>query len=90
MRSLSTTAPVPLTCFSQEARDAFYMKNYPDWFASIDKTLIKKPDGSFVVVTEDELAALRRDNRLTTVMPKAMAGQVTDYTQKPILMLRED
>ena len=26
------------------------MKNYPDWFASIDKTLIKKPDGSFVVV----------------------------------------
>jgi hypothetical protein len=41
-------------------------------------------------VTQDELAALRRDNRLTTVMPKAMAGQVTDYTQKPILMLRED
>jgi hypothetical protein len=52
MRSLSTTAPVPLTCFSQEARDAFYMKNYPDWFASIDKTLIKKPDGSFVVSTQ--------------------------------------
>jgi hypothetical protein len=80
----------PLTPFSQEARDAFYMKNYPDWFASIDKTLIKKPDGSFVVVTQDELAALRRDNRLTTVMPKAMGGQVTDYTQKPILMFRDD
>jgi hypothetical protein len=41
-------------------------------------------------VTQDELAALRRDNRLTTVMPKAMGGQVTDYTQKPILMLRDD
>jgi hypothetical protein len=65
------------------------MKNYPGWFASIDRTLVKRQDGTFVV-TDEELAALRRKNRLTTVMPKAMGGQVTDYTQKPILMIRDE
>jgi hydrogenase maturation factor HypF (carbamoyltransferase family) len=66
------------------------MKNYPDWFASIDRTLVRRQDGTFVVVTDEELAVLRRENRLTTVMPKAMGGQVTDYTQKPVLMMRDE
>jgi hypothetical protein len=65
------------------------MKNYPDWFASVGKTLVKKPDGSFVALDDVQVAKLRKENKLTFEVPKAMGGQVVDYTQKPILMLKE-
>lgn len=65
------------------------MKNYPDWFASIGKTLIKKADGTFMTVNDKVLEELKRANRLTLEIPKAMNGQVTDLTQKPILVLKE-
>ena len=74
---------------SQEARDAFYMKNYPDWFASVGKTLVRKADGSFVALDDAEVAQLRRDNKLSLEIPRAMGGQVVDYTQKPVLVLKE-
>ena len=75
--------------YTQEALNAYYMKNYPDFFASTGKTLVRKPDGSVLLLTETEVDQLTRDNKLTTEMPRAMKGQVADLTQKPILVLKE-
>jgi hypothetical protein len=65
------------------------MKNYPDFFAAVGKTLVKKPDGTFMMVDDSVLQELKRTNKLTTETPMAMGGRVTDLTQKPVLMLRE-
>lgn len=73
----------------KEARNAFYMKNYPDWFAAVGKTMVKKPDGSFVVLDDAELAELKAQNRIGIEYPTAMGGRVTDLTQKPILVLKD-
>ncbi|KAG7338159.1 hypothetical protein IV203_026027 [Nitzschia inconspicua] len=73
----------------KEARDAFYMKNYPDWFASVGKSMVKKPDGSFMVVTDEELAALKAQNRIGLEYARTMGGKVADITQKPIMVLKE-
>ena len=43
----------------QEARNAYYMKNYPDFFASVGKTMVKKSDGSFFLV--DDIVSLLVD-----------------------------
>jgi hypothetical protein len=74
---------------SQQARDAYYMKNYPDFFQTIGKTLVKKQDGTYMTVDDAELEALKQGNKLTVEIPKAMGGRVNDITQKPILILRE-
>lgn len=63
------------------------MKNYPDWFATIGKVLIKKPDGTFMVVTASEADELKRAGKLSSEIPRAMGGKIADYTQKPILVL---
>ena len=73
----------------KEAREAFYMKNYPDWFASVGKTLVKKPDGTYITFDESDIAQLKKQNKLTFEVPKAMGGQLVDYTQKPVLILKE-
>lgn len=73
----------------QEAQNAFYMKNYPDWFTTVGKTLVKKPDGSFMVVNDEELANLKAQNKIGIEYARAMGGKVTDVTQKPILVLKE-
>ena len=65
------------------------MRNYPDYFASIGKVMIKKPDGSFILVTDEEYEKLRKSNQLTIEIPKANGGRVTDWTQKPILVFKE-
>jgi len=65
------------------------MKNYPDYFTSVGKTLVKRPDGSFTLLSDREVDELKRNNKLTIEMPKAMGGQVTDLTQRPILVLKE-
>ena len=65
------------------------MKNYPDWFASVGKTLVKKSDGTFVALDDVEVAQLRKENKLTLEIPRTMGGQVVDYTQKPVLMLKD-
>lgn len=65
------------------------MKNYPDFFGSIGKTMVQKPDGTFLIVDSSELEQLRRDNRLVREMPKTLGGQFADLTQKPVLKLRD-
>ena len=65
------------------------MKNYPDWFATVGKNLVMKPDGTFMAVDDEELAQLKKDNKLTVEIPKTMGGRFTDLTQKPINMMKE-
>ena len=65
------------------------MKNYPDWFAAAGKTLVRKADGSFLALDDAQIAQLKRDNKLGFEIPRAMGGQVVDYTQKPVLILKE-
>lgn len=65
------------------------MKNYPDWFASIGKNLVKKSDGTFITVTDMELDQLKKDGRLTVEIPKAKGGKFTDVTQRPINVLKD-
>ena len=74
---------------TQAARDAYYNKNYPDFFATIDKTLIKKADGTFMLVSAPELEALRKGGKLIMAIPKTKGGKMVDYTQKPIMLLKE-
>lgn len=73
----------------REARNAFYMKNYPDWFASVGKTMVKKPDGTFIVVSDEELADLKAQNKVGLEYAKTMGGKIADVTQKPIMVLKE-
>ena len=73
----------------QESRDAYYIKNYPDYFSASGKTMVKKPDGGFVLVSDGELEELKRQNKLTYEVPKAMAGRVVDYTQKPVWIFKQ-
>ena len=77
-----------LVC-SQEARDAYYMKNYPDFFATMGKVMVKKPDGGFLLVSDAELEQLKRANKLTYEVPRAMGGKTVDTTIKPIWVLKE-
>jgi hypothetical protein len=65
------------------------MKNYPDFFATVGKQMIKKSDGTFMVVDDAELEQLKKANKLTLEYPKAMGGKVVDLTQKPIVVLKD-
>lgn len=65
------------------------MKNYPDVFAVSGKTMIKKADGTFLLVDGEELMALKKENKIGIENMKAMGGKVADLTQKPVLVLRE-
>ena len=65
------------------------MKNYPDWFASVGMNMIKKPDGTFMVVDDAELQKLKNENKVGLEYATTMGGRVMDLTQKPILVLRE-
>jgi hypothetical protein len=65
------------------------MKNYPDVFAVDGKTMLKKQDGSFMLVSNEEMMVLRRENKIGVESVKAMGGKVADLTQKPILVLKE-
>jgi hypothetical protein len=65
------------------------MKNYPDFFAAVGKSMVKKPDGTFMVVNDAELAALKSQNKIELEYPTALGGKVTDVTQKPVMVLRE-
>jgi len=72
------------------AKNAFYAKNYPDWFATLGKTMIQKEsDGTFIVVDDAELAKLRAENKISVKTARAMGGRVADMTQKPMLVLKE-
>jgi len=65
------------------------MKNYPDFFATVGQTLVKKSDGTFVTMADSEFNKLRKAGKIKVEIPKAMGGRVTDLTQKPIAVLVE-
>jgi hypothetical protein len=65
------------------------MKNYPDFFAALGKTLVKKTDGTFMAVDDSVLQELKRTNKVTVEIPRTMGGRITDLTQKPVLVMRE-
>lgn len=72
------------------AKNAFYAKNYPDWFATVGKTMImKESDGTFIVVDKAELAKLWDENKISVTTPTTMGGKIKDVTQKPMLVLKE-
>ena len=74
----------------QEALNAYYMKNYPDFFGSIGKVMIKKSsDNTFIVVSQMEAEQMKLDGKLSLEIPKARGGKIVDLTQKPILILKE-
>jgi hypothetical protein len=51
--------------------------------------MLKKQDGSFMLVSNEEMMVLRRENKIGVENVKAMGGKVADLTQKPILVLKE-
>ena len=65
------------------------MKNYPDFFATVGKKLVKKSDGTFLLVDDAEMEELLKNNRIGLEIPKAMGGKVNDLTQKPVMVLRD-
>jgi hypothetical protein len=73
----------------QEATRAYQVKNYPDFFSSYGKVMVMKEDGTFIILSEEELAPLRKAGKIKMVTPTAFKGQTLDYTQKPIRMLVE-
>jgi hypothetical protein len=74
----------------KEALYAYYMKNYPDFFNSIGQVMIKKAsDDTFLLVTPQEAERLKGLGKLTYEIPKTRGGTIVDYTQKPILVLKE-
>lgn len=74
---------------TREALNSFYQRNYPDVFASTGKTMVKKPDGTFDVFSDAEMAQLRKENKLGVEIPMAKGGKYQDLTQKRILILKE-
>jgi len=75
--------------YTKEALDAYNMKNYPDFFKSIGKVLVKMPDGTFQAFSDQEFESLKKENKIVLEIPRAMGGKVQDLTQKPILVMRE-
>jgi len=73
----------------QDARNAYYQKNYPDVFAVDNKSMVRKPDGSFMLVSDRELKRLKADSKIDIEIPRTMGGKIVDVTQKPVLILKE-
>ena len=65
------------------------MKNYPDVFAISDKRMVKKTDGSFVLLSSEEVKELNQAGKIKIEYPKSKGGRIADLTQKPILILAE-
>jgi hypothetical protein len=64
------------------------MKNYPDFFAVVGKSMVKKPDGTFMLVDDAEMVALIKENKIGIELPRTMGGKIQDVTQKPIMVLK--
>jgi hypothetical protein len=76
--------------YQQQNLQSYYMKNYPDFFATTGQTLIQKADGTYMIVNDREMVSLQKSNRLRYVTPTAMGGAIVDLTQKPIPVLKEE
>jgi hypothetical protein len=51
--------------------------------------MVMKQDGTFLLMSEDEITQLRNLGKIKTIQPKAFQGRTFDYTQKPIRVLIE-
>lgn len=89
IKSLQEQSAANREANARESLNAFYMKNYPDYFSSTGKNLVKKADGSYLTLTDEELLNLKRENKIGLEIPKAKGGKYQDLTQKPILVLKE-
>jgi hypothetical protein len=89
IKSLQETSAAHKDRYAREARDAYYMKNYPDYFAAVGMELVRKSDGSYASLDLAQVEQLKRENRLTLEVPKAMGGRITDLTQKPVWIMKE-
>jgi hypothetical protein len=65
------------------------MKNYVDYFATLNQVMIQKKDGTFFLVSNQEYDTLLRQNQLRFVQPTTRGGKMIDMTQKPIVVLKE-
>lgn len=78
--------------FFKDATLAYQMKNYPDFFASLNppKYMVMKPDRSgFLIFTEEELAPLKKAGKIKIEKATAFGGKTQDMTQKAMLVLVE-
>ena len=89
IKKLQEKSAVNADMYAREARNAYYMKNYPDFFETVGKKMVKKSDGSFFLVDDQELQKLLEDNKIAVEIPKTMGGKFTDLTQKPVMVLKE-
>jgi hypothetical protein len=51
--------------------------------------LVKKTDGTLMMIDDAVLQELKRNDQLTVEIPKTMGERITDLTQKPVLIMRE-
>ncbi|GAX10085.1 hypothetical protein FisN_2Lh354 [Fistulifera solaris] len=89
IRSLQEKSAMNRERYQQEALDAYYMKNYPDFFSVVGKTLVKKTDGTFVALADSEVEKLKQDGKVTFEIPRTKGGKLVDVTQKPNLVFKE-
>jgi len=86
----TTTQPKSKIIRQQEALNAYYMKNYPDSFAtSSDKKMVKKLDGSFALLSAKEVDNLNKEGKIRIEYPTSKGGRIADLTQKPIMVMKE-
>ena len=64
-------------------------RNYPDVFAVSDKRMVKRLDGTFALYSPEEVKELSKEGKITIEYPTTKNGQITDLTQKPVLVLNE-
>lgn len=70
---------------------AYQVKNYPEFFAALTppKYMVMKQDGTFMVLTGEELAPLKKAGKIKLKKATAFGGQTIDYSQKPVMTLVE-
>eukprot|EP00546_Thalassionema_frauenfeldii_P014344 CAMPEP_0178917310 /NCGR_PEP_ID=MMETSP0786-20121207/13174_1 /TAXON_ID=186022 /ORGANISM="Thalassionema frauenfeldii, Strain CCMP 1798" /LENGTH=191 /DNA_ID=CAMNT_0020590843 /DNA_START=57 /DNA_END=632 /DNA_ORIENTATION=- len=91
IRSLQKKSAENKAVIDKDAQMAYQMKNYPDYFASLNppKYLVKQPDGSFSVYDDQELSKLKAAGKIKIEKAMAKGGKYADLTQKPIMVLVE-
>lgn len=89
IKSLQEKSAANREANTREALNAFWVKNYPDAFASTGKTMVKKQDGTFAIYSGAEMDELRKANKIGVEIPTAKGGKYQDLTQKRILVLKE-
>lgn len=89
IKSLQEKSAANREANTREALNAYWIKNYPDAFASTGRTMVKKQDGTFAIFSNEEMDELRKNNKIGVEIPTAKGGKYQDLTQKRILILKE-